>query len=121
MTATRDRRKVGDTAKPFSVTVDFQETINMDGLTKQFTMYTLDMTRVVDNAPALALDRTEEVAGDLPQTPLLSVWELYYEPEAADVSEAGDYLGLFRVLYAAGKPGYYPGEDDYIIIELAPS
>lgn len=117
--ATRDRRKAGDQAKPFSVTVDFGETVNMDGLTKTFALYALDMTKVVDFASASALDRTEEVAGD--NAPLLSVWEIYYEPLLADVGTPGDYLGLFRVMYAGGKPGFYPGEEEYIEVQIAPS
>jgi hypothetical protein len=117
--ATRDRRKVGDTAKPFSVTVDFQETVNLNGLTKQFSLYNLDMTKVVDNATASALDRTDEAGED--DAPILSVWEIYYEPLTTDVDTPGDYLGLFRILFAGGKPGYYPGEEEYIVIEVVPA
>jgi hypothetical protein len=49
------------------------------------------------------------------------VWEIYYEPLTTDVDTPGDYLGLFRILFAGGKPGYYPGEEEYIVIEVVPA
>lgn len=115
--ATRDRRKVGDTS-PFSVTVDFGETVNLAPLTKRFTLYDLALAnKIVDGATAEATDVTSEVAG--PSAPLLSVWEIFYEPTSGEVSVKGDYLGLFSILYAGGAQAYYPGEDEYIVVEIS--
>ena len=117
--ATRDERKVGDQSD-FSVRVDFGESVNLVPLTKTFTMKTLDFqTTKISAASAEATDITSEVAG--PSAPLLSVWELYYEPTASDVDTKGDYLGYFTVQYAGSEPRYYPSNDEYIQIEIASS
>jgi hypothetical protein len=109
----RDWRKSGDQT-PYSVEVNFGESVNLAGTDITFSLKTLDFeTARIDEETATPTDVTSEAGGN---PPALSVWRLEYEPtsQEATVEESTDFLGRFTVVYAGGKPRYYPSETEYI-------
>ena len=112
----RDVRSVGDLS-PFSLTVNFGESVNLAGTTKKFYLKTLDLgTTKVNGVAATATNVTEEEGGA--SAPALSIWRLEYAPTLQNVDTKGDYLGRFEITYAGSDVRYYPPNGEFILCEM---
>lgn len=101
-----------------TIRVDFGATTDLASLSAgsvKVYMRTRDFaTLKINGADASGVtDVSSQVSG----APAQSVWDVYYDPIAADVDTPGHYLLNTRITFSGGVTRYYP-DGDYVRLTI---